>query len=369
MLLTVTRNLILIVCFILTSMSFAVGQNTFGLEDSVADYPCNANTFFGVSSNTIRELQMNGSTITDMGLITTAPFSSILAVAYANDFMNGSSNRTFYSCVVIPPSIIKYDGVTWVTVSSDTLLYANAGGWGNYLYFQHVATFGQPNTQCISRLLPNGTMQKIFTDTSLVFTVADIETDSSGNVYFFRGPSIGNTTELTVIDSSGNIVNSYTADSTFNQLSILYGTFFMNGQLFIAHGIIPPVLRPVVINGSTVSLGTSILLPTVTSYKDMDNCFPSNFASGLTELNRKQQLNCSPNPFQQFTRVKIPSGSEVRSAQILSAQGTTSTMSTEITGDEIIVSSHHSAPGVYFLKIQFANGDIHYSRLALAGSE
>ena len=369
MLSAIIKTLFRLSIFVILLPAASNAQTAFGLEDTVADYPCNTNTFFGVSSNSIRELQMNGNAITDMGVITTAPFPSILSAAYANDFMNGSTNRTFYSSVVIPPAIIKYDGVSWVTVASDSTIYHNAGGWGDFLYFQHITTIGQPNTQCISRLLPNGTLQKIFTDTSLVFTVADVETDSAGNVYFFRGPSVGNTSEMTVIDSTGNIVATYAADSTFNLLSFLYGTYFMNGTLYIAHGIIPPVVRPVIINGSTVSLGTAIPLPTVTSYKDMDNCFPSALSSGWAELNRKQKLSCSPNPFIQHTKVKIPPGKVIRSAEIQSVQGHATTLTAMISNEDVTIHANGAAPGIYLLKLVFEEGSTHYCRLVLAGND
>lgn len=348
--------------------NFLLAQNFFGQEDSVIDIPCNTNSFYGASSNTIRELQINGQNIVDLGIITTAPFPSILAMAYANDFMNGSTNRTFYSSVVAPAAIIKYTGTSWVTIATDSLIYANAGGYGDYLYFQHISPVGQINDQCISRLLPNGVLQKIFTDTSLTFTVADLEVDSAGNVYFLRGSFIGNTTELTVIDSSGNIINSYNADSTFNTLSFLYGMFFMNNQLYLAHGIIPPVIRPLIITGNSVSLGTPIALPNVTSYKDMDNCYQQpNIPSGTASIpNNNPSIKCYPNPFTRETTITANTTDAIDNVRVFSVHGPQAAFTITIQNSTIKIQNNDSPPGIYFVRIQFENKRSSYTKVIVS---
>lgn len=353
---------------LLLQCNFLFAQNFFGQEDSVIDIPCNSNSFYGASANNIRELQINGQNIVDLGIITTAPFPSILAMAYANDFMNGSTNRTFYSSVVAPAAIIKFTGTSWVTVATDSLIYANAGGYGDYLYFQHISPVGQVNDQCISRLLPNGVLQKIFTDTSLTFTVADLEVDSAGNVYFLRGPFISNTTELTVIDSSGNVINSYIADSTFNTLSFLYGMFFMNNQLYLAHGIIPPVIRPLIITGSSVSLGASIALPNVTSYKDMDNCYQQpNISSGTASVpNNEPSIKCYPNPFTRETTINAITTSAIDNVRVFSVHGQQAKFDISIQNSTIKILNNDSPSGVYFVRIQFENKSESYTKIVVS---
>ena len=348
--------------------NFILAQNFFGQEDSVIDIPCNSNSFYAVSGNTIRELQFTSQGILDMGVITTAPFSSILSMAYANDFMNGSTNRTFYSSIVIPPAIIKYTGTSWNIVATDSLLYANGGGYGDYLYFQHVAPVGQINDQCIARLMPNGVLQKIFTDTSLTYTVADLEVDSVGNVYFLRGPFIGNTTELTVIDSVGNIINSYTADSTFNTLSFLYGMFFMNNQLYLAHGIIPPVVRPLVITGSTVSLGAPVALPTVTSYKDMDNCYQQpNLSSGTAFIpDNNTSLKCFPNPFNGETTITASTNNAIENVCVFSVHGQQADFDINIQNSTVKILNNKAHSGIYFVRIQFENQTESFTKIIVA---
>ncbi len=129
------KKLICCLILILLPWNFIWAQNYFGQEDSVIDIPCNNNSFYGASSNTIRELQMNGQTIVDMGVVATAPFPTILSMAFANDFMNGSTNRTFYSSIAIPSTILKYTGTSWSTVATDSLIYGNAGGYGDSIYW------------------------------------------------------------------------------------------------------------------------------------------------------------------------------------------------------------------------------------------
>ncbi|MBK8415489.1 MAG: T9SS type A sorting domain-containing protein [Bacteroidetes bacterium] len=360
----------LIYSFILLVLpwNFISAQNFFGQEDSVIDIPCNPTSFYGVSANTVRELQITGQNIVDLGIITTAPFPSILAMAYANDFMNGSTNRTFYSSVVAPAAIIKYTGTSWSTIATDSLIYANAGGYGDYLYFQHISPVGQVNDQCISRLLPNGVLQKIFTDTSLTFTVADLEVDSAGNVYFLRGTFVSNTTELTVIDSSGNVINSYTADSTFSTLSFLYGMFFMNNQLYLAHGIIPPVIRPLIITGTTVSLGASILLPTITSYKDFDNCYqqPIVFSGTASLENDDPSISCYPNPFTHETTITANTSFDIDNVSVFSVHGQLADFDIGIKNLLSKFQIKQSLPGIYFVRIVLENKTISYTKVVVS---
>lgn len=345
--------------------NFLLAQNFFGQEDTVIDIPCNPTSFYGVSSNTIRELQITGQNIIDMGVVATAPFPTLMSMAYANDFMNGSTNRTFYSSVAIPSTILKYTGTSWSAIATDSLIFANAGGYGDYLYFQHIAPVGQVNDQCIARLQPNGVLQRIFTDTTLKFTAADIEVDSAGNVYFLRGPFIGNTTELTVIDSSGNVINSYAADSTFNTLSFLYGMFFKNNQLYVAHGIIPPVIRPLIITGNSVSLGASILLPTVTSFIDLDNCFQQpNITSGTASVpNNEPSIKCYPNPFTRETTITATTTSAIANVRVFSVHGQQAKFDMSIQNSTIKILNHDSPSGVYFVRIQFENKSESYTKI------
>ncbi|MBK9046918.1 MAG: hypothetical protein IPL74_09475 [Bacteroidetes bacterium] len=138
-----------------------------------------------------------------------------------------------------------------------------------------------------------------------------------------RGTFVSNTTELTVIDSSGNVINSYTADSTFSTLSFLYGMFFMNNQLYLAHGIIPPVIRPLIITGTTVSLGASILLPTITSYKDFDNCYqqPIVFSGTASLENDDPSISCYPNPFTHETTITANTSFDIDNVSVFSVHG------------------------------------------------
>ncbi|MBL7913578.1 MAG: T9SS type A sorting domain-containing protein [Bacteroidia bacterium] len=282
--------------FIILS-TYAGTSTNFGGLDSVADINCDTTVFYGVVGADVHRLQKVGTIILDIGVIAPSSFGSMYGLGFAGDFMNGSMNRTFYATHLGSNEVAKYTGNSWVSVANDSNLYHNVAGYGNFLYLQHVATSSVIIDQFISRLNSNGTITKIFTDTTLRFTVSDLEVDSAGNIYFFRGPAIGNTTELTVINSAGAIINSYTATASFSNVSTIFGMVFLGKQLYVGQGTTNGQLFPVIISGSTVSLGTPFDLPNNISYKDLDGCHEQvPFTSGLSTLNDDLEWSIYPNP-------------------------------------------------------------------------
>lgn len=288
----------IIVCLVLLSqVPIVLGSTNFGGLDSVADINCDTTVFYGVVGADVHRLQKVGTVILDIGVIAPSSFGSMYGLGFAGDFMNGSMNRTFYATHLGSNEVTKYTGTSWVSVANDSNLYHNIAGYGNYLYLQHVATSTVINDQFISRLNANGTITKIFTDTTLRFTVSDMEVDSVGNIYCFRGPAIGNTTELTIINASGAIINSYTATASFTNVSTIFGMVFLGQQLYVGQGTTNGQLFPVLISGSSVSLGTPFNLPNNISYKDFDGCHDQiPFTSGLSTLNDELVWRIYPNP-------------------------------------------------------------------------
>ncbi len=287
-----------VVCLVLLLKIPTVQSSTnFGGLDSVADFNCDTTVFYGVVGADVHRLQKVGTVILDIGVIAPSSFGSMYGLGFAGDFMNGSMNRTFYATHLGSTEVAKYTGTTWVPVANDSNLYHNVAGYGNFLYLQHVATSSVINDQFISRLNSNGTITKIFTDTTLRFTVSDLEVDSAGNIYFFRGPAIGNTTELTVINSAGAIINSYTATASFSNVSTIFGMVFLGKQLYVGQGTTNGQLFPIIISGSTVSLGTPFDLPNNISYKDLDGCHEQvPFTSGLSTMIDELEWRIYPNP-------------------------------------------------------------------------
>ena len=240
------------------------------------DMPCQSSVFYGNVGSAVHRLQFNGSSITDLGVLTT-PTQNMFGLAYGMDITQGSTHRTLYGSAANASfnqsEIIRYDGTGWTSIVTDSLIYHNAAAYGPFIYFMHSTVSGQPNNQCISRLNPNGTLTKIFTDTSLIFSVADMAVDSLGNVYFFRGTSIGATTQLVIINAAGTIVQTFTTN--LNNMNTFFGAMFLNGALYLGWNTVNGQLIPVNMNGSVATLGTGIPLPAGISMRDLANCHDS----------------------------------------------------------------------------------------------
>lgn len=268
------------------------------LAQPATDLNCQQNVFYGTVGNAIHSLLFSATGVTDLGPVAPSSFSTLNSVAFGNDITQNSSNRTLYSVTqsgLSPCSILRWTGSAWATIVTDSLVYHQAGGYGPFIYFMHAFAFSGPNNQCISRLNANSMLTKIFTDTSLVFTVADLSVDSSGNVYFFRGNTVGATTELTVINPAGNIINNITTN--LNNLSTIFGSMFFNDTLYIGHGATNTQLRPVIISGNSATLGTPV--PIGFSLKDLASCHqPRSNSTEIKDLSFDQSGFIFQNPVQ-----------------------------------------------------------------------
>ena len=330
-----------------------------------SDFSCQQNYFYGSIGSGLHELELDasGGTIIDHGLIAVPSVSQLASVAYANDITQNSSNRTFYSTSFLssmPKGILRWTGSAWVYVLTDSLLYHNSAGYGTFVYFQHSGTPSQVNDQRISRLNANGTLTPIFTDSSLVFSVADMAIDSVGNVYFFRGTSIGNTTELTVINPAGTIINSFS--TTLNHLTTIFGMMFLNDTLYVGQGTTNNQLFPVIISGTTAALGTSI--PMNISMNDLASCHPKvGEVNGIHDAILPEGIQFAFSPTSNSFELLNESGSGVRVQLVdmtgrLVFQGEFSIGSSNISVDVL-------SPGVYHLIAKAIDGRYFVRKVAL----
>lgn len=312
------------------------------------DIACQTNIFYGLSGGDVHALELNGATLTDQGVI--APSTNgLYALAFGSDITQNSSNRTFYSTkpdqLFTSTSIMRYTGTAWDSITSDTLIYHNAGAYGPFVYFQHMTSVSSnQNDQCISRLNANGTLTKIFTDTSLVFSVADISVDEFGNIYCFRGTAISFTTELTVISPTGTILNSISTN--LNNLGTIYGSMFLNGTLYIGWNTNNGRLFPVNINGATATLGTGIVSPVGITYKDLANCHELVTKNGIDDLANYDDLDVYPNPSN--GNVMIKTQEENALLTIFDAQGKMIVERKKITGEYLF---NPNEKGLYLISI------------------
>lgn len=286
----------------------------FPLRAQVTDIPCSAGEFYELEGTDIRKLQLTGTTLTNVGIVASITGVNTAGLVYGNDIINNTSHRTFYvssyNFITNVHVIYEYDGTNWDSIATDNIVYHNGAAFGPFVYFQHSKTPNIPNDQCISRLNPNGSLTKIFTDTTLDFTVADIIVDNQGHVYFFRGPSIGNTTELVEIDPSGNIVGTWSTN--LNNLGTLWGAALINNIFYVAWNTANMQLFPLMLTTGTATLGTPISWPVSGSGKDLANCYELE-SSSVNETDLNNAIHFYPNPSAdgQFTLKNAKEGMEL----------------------------------------------------------
>jgi hypothetical protein len=314
------------------------------------DIDCEENIFYAVVSNGINRIYMNSNSVVDSGVFISSTYSTLLSVAFGNDLLSGSGNRTIYSSTqsgLNPCIILRWTGLSWDTITTDTVTYHNAGAYGNFIYFQHSNPNGHvPNDQCISRLNSNGTLTKIYTDTTLSFTVADIAVDSLGNIYCFRGPSIGNTQEITKLSPNGTVINSFS--TTLNNLSTIYGAMFFHDTLFLGWGTTNGQIFPVNFTGSSASLGSPKSVPQNFSMKDLASCYlKEGETTGLKTINERK-IVLFPNPASNV--IHIEGGDDNFNVELLNLYGSLILKTKQGTIDVSAFST-----GVYFAKIYTAD--------------
>lgn len=236
----------------------------------VADIPCNDKQVFATVGAAVHSLHVNATDVSDDGVFADSPYSTLFGLAYGNDILQNSDHRTLYSSTqsgLEPCSLLRWNNGIWDIIRVSDTTYHNVAAYGPYIYFQHVKT-ATPNRQHIVRLMPDGSLLPVFTDTSLVFTVSDLAVDTSGNLYVFRGTAIGATTELTVISPQGNILQQYFGN--LNNLSTFFGAFFLDGTLFLGWGTTNSSFFPVILEDNLMMLGAGLSLGF--SAKDLAGC-------------------------------------------------------------------------------------------------
>lgn len=224
----------------------------------IPDMSSEQDYFYASDGAMVRQYTLNAGIITDAGTCTGTYPGNIYSVAYGNDIIHNSTNRTIYASSFsgAEGSIIQWNGNSWDVLHSDSMYYLNGGAYGSYIYYIQYNFSVTPNTQAIVRLQNDGSVDKIFEDNSLIFTVADLAVDSLGNIYCFRGSALGNTSELTVINPNGVIIASYA--TTLNYGMGFYGAMFMDGTLYVGQDLGTSALFPVTYSGTTATMGMPV---------------------------------------------------------------------------------------------------------------
>ncbi|HKR04127.1 MAG TPA: T9SS type A sorting domain-containing protein [Bacteroidia bacterium] len=227
--------------------------------------PCNPNTFFAIKNNGIEEFLITGGIITSNGLVATGvpPNQSL---AYCDNLNGALFSPTFYAND--GSSAAYYDGTSWITTTATSnCMLSNAGGYGNYLYYN----WFNLSPSCLDRY-DGISFTQIWSDSLLVFTVADLAIDASGNAWTFAGNAAPNTEFIQVVSPAGTLIKSFPFNLNTNNG---YGCFLLNGILYLGLGGgnpgNPNTLIPITFTSDSAFAGTPIPF---TSGPDLASCNP-----------------------------------------------------------------------------------------------
>lgn len=254
-------------------------------------FPCIANTFYATSS-AVDQYMLTGNTATFVSMMCPAYLYSL---AYCNNLNGGAFSPTFYDC--IDSTAVYYDGSGWtqIPLMGPGRIF-NCGGNGNFLYYAVAPVIGHVNA--IARY-DGVSFTTVYTlaDTNRFVSVADLNVDDAGNVWFFTGPIASFSTDtLNVISPIGQVLKQFPFSFNSNNA---YGSFMLNGIIYLGLGsanpVYPNTLLPVIIGFNSVSMGTPIPMPPTINYGDLASC---NAGSPLAVQEYMQQgdFNVFPNP-------------------------------------------------------------------------
>lgn len=314
-------------------------NNNITSGSSIDAVTCAANTFYGLTStNEIVSLTINGSSVTNNGVISTS-MNNINSLAVGNDLINGTSQHIFYSSNV--DSITYNDGTIWNPVLFDPVTYHNAGGAGSFVYYMSNAF---PST--ISRFTGTA-LNTILIDSNLTFTVADIGVSNYGTIYYFSGTG-ASTQFMYEISSTGNLLNTYPL-SLFSAAA--YGCFVMNNTIYV--GIGPSgspanSIIPITISGMNATVGSPISMPAI-NFKDLASCIGE--VTDVTSVNNSENIVVYPNPSSNIFHCEIP-GTGLVEFNISDVSGRIF-ISKNFNSGKNEIDLSHLANGVYFAKFIF----------------
>jgi len=271
------------------------------------EIPCNPNTFWACDiSGSMVEYELIGTTISNTGI------SYAIGSTYSATYANYNNGPTFFSTeYILGNTLFARDNNSWVSVYNNTnIKMYNGGGSGDHIYVggYPLAASGQ-----VTRLYhySQGNLDTAYVcNAGYPMCVADQPADAAGNAYIFTGissPTLIAVDTLVVVSPAGVVLNKYPV--AFNSLNA-YGAFIFGNTIYVGLGagntVYPETLLPVIINGSTATVGTPIPFPGSGSYFDLESCnqgFPlSLFETG----DQTAQLNIYPVPATNDVTISFP---------------------------------------------------------------
>ena len=326
-------------------------QKNISVLNSMSGIPCNSNSFFATNGINIEEYELVGSTITYLG--TTLQGANQVNLAYCNNLDSGVFSPTFYSSNASSPNY--FDGTNWITASASTLqnLY-NPGGHSNFLYYQAAI----PGHQAKKIIRYDGTsLNLVYTTPYPRSLVADLSVDDSDNLWFLTMSDTLNaiSDSIFVLSPSGQITKRF---SFVYNLYNSYGSFLLNGTLYIGLGSVNPVspnsLLPITIVLDSAIAGSPINFPASAGFYDLASCNPG-LPTFVTELTLENNYSLFPNPTS--TLIKITSNEYSRNEyKIFNINGVKLGESI-ITNERITsIDVHLLSSGIYYLECKNDKG-------------
>jgi hypothetical protein len=326
--------------------------------DTLSGISCDSgNIFWAINvGGAIDRFSLTGNIVTNFGVyLYNCPGNSL---AYCNNLNGNGYSPTFYSDSAHYPAY--FNGTGWVSIyDSIAPGIANAGGNGNYLYYQAYSND-------LVRRFDGITSTIIYhANYPIEICIADLSVDDSGNVYFIIGPSPDTLSDsLVIISPTGQVLKELPYILNCNDA---YGSFLMNGIYYIGLGpynsVHPNTLIPITITPDSAIQGTPISMPpSMSNYLDLTSCNPGMplFLS-VTNINSNPfNVKIFPNPFSTTATLLIKNeelGITNGEVQIINLLGQEVKTIPIINQKEIIINRENLPTGMYFYKIIGKNNE------------
>ena len=265
-----------------------LSMSSFAESDSLLrKLSCDTNSFY-VHAGYIHKLFINGTTITDIGIIDSFNVGGGLAIC--NNLNGGSVSPTFYE------EACYFDGTSWPTFNS-TININGIGGNGDYLYYLTTDDIkrydGSGFTPVYSPVLP-----------ATHFGVADIAVDDSGNIYCFTTSLFDSSEYIDVVSPAGQLIKRY---NFLMPADYAYGCFLQNEILYVGFGPASHAynfrLLPISFTQDSAIAGTPMLMPLMGI--DLASCKPG-IPSAISILKSSSAISCFPNPATDVVKIICP---------------------------------------------------------------
>ncbi len=264
-----------------------------------------SNTFYTVTvGGVIQSWNLDGQVISggDVELVGAAT-----DIAYCT--LNGE--ETFFGTNYPLPGISFYNLLpqNWENLSIPSQdVFINTGGFAEHLYAMSVLVEQFPLPQTLNKAVCyiNGssidTLMNFDTNGNYC-SVADIAVDTLGQAWVFTGTTSATSTKLRVFNPTGQVMEFSMNEQTTNA----YGSFFLNGTLYVCFGATaqtPNTIAPVVLDGSNAYFGNGIPFPGV--FTDAASCQVTNEIVTHVPAPSNNDLLCYPNPVSSALTIQAP---------------------------------------------------------------